>query len=78
MERGVSVSDESDIATLQTKCSEAEAFNAPFGTAPELVRVEVSAAMLRRLIGLARRMMAPKHLPREHRGFRDTDQELGL
>jgi hypothetical protein len=71
------MSIESDIATLQTKCSEAERFNQPFSTPAELVRVEVSAAMLRRLIEQARRLMAPKHLPkhlpRDQSGFHETE-----
>ena len=72
------MSIESDIATLQTRCSEAEVFNQPFSTPAELVRVEVSSQMLRRLIEHTRRLMAPKHLTRAQDGFSDTGQEFGL
>ena len=68
----------SDIATLQARCSEAEMFNQPFSTPAELVRVEVSAQMLRRLIEHTRRLMAPKHVPVTQSGFHDTHGEQGL
>jgi hypothetical protein len=42
-------------------------------TPAELVRVEVSAQMLRRLIEQARRLMAPKHLSRDQSGFHETE-----
>ena len=75
---GRTVSITSDIATLQARCSEAEMFNQPVSTPAELVRVEVSAQMLRRLIEHTRRLMAPKHVPRAQDGFADTHGEQGL
>jgi hypothetical protein len=66
------MSIETDISTLQTKCSEAERIGDQFHIPAQMIRVEVPAQMLRRLIEQALRLMAPKHLPRAQE-WPDTD-----